>query len=77
MAKADTAASVQEAAQDAGTAPAAVSLTLTEFCIRLSESVRRPELIGAFEFHERNAGRLKATATEFQARFDEFTNKPV
>lgn len=76
MAKADTATPVQ-AAQDTGDAPASVPLTLTDFCIRLSETVRRPELIGAFEFHERTAGRLKATAEEFQARFDEFTTKPA
>lgn len=77
MAKADTAAPAQGAAQDAGSAPASLPLTLTDFCLRLSESLRRPELIGAFEFHERTAGRLKATAEEFQARFDEFTNKPA
>lgn len=77
MAKTDTAASVQDAAQNAGTVPASVPLTLVDFCTRLSERVRRPELIGAFEFHERTAGRLKATTEEFQARFDEFINKPV
>lgn len=76
MAKADTAAPVQ-AAQDTGDVPASLPLTLNDFCLRLSESVLRPELIGAFEFHERTAGRLKATAEEFQARFDEFTNKPA
>lgn len=35
MAKADTATPVQ-AAQDTGSAPASVPLTLTDFCIRLS-----------------------------------------
>ena len=32
-----------------------VEITLQEFCTRLSETLRRPELIGAFEFVERNA----------------------
>ena len=63
--------------QPAQPLPTVPALTLTEFCARLSETVKSPELIGAFEFHERTAGRLKATAEEFQARFDEFTNKPA
>lgn len=76
MAKAETSAPSQAAEQDAG-APAPALLSLTDFCIRLSESVRRPELIGAFEFSERTAGRVKATAKVFQVRFEEFANKPV
>lgn len=61
-------------AEDAGDA---ITLSLVEFCTRLSETVKRPELIGAFEFRERTAGRTKATEAEFRARFDEFINTPV
>lgn len=56
---------------------AAPKLSLTDFCTRLSETVKRPELIGAFEFTERKAQRIKATEAEFRARFDAFANKPV
>ena len=57
--------------------PADVSLSLTDFCIRLSETVRRPELIGAFEFTERQAGQTQGTEPEFRARFAAFSSKPV
>lgn len=56
---------------------APVSLTLTEFCSRLSETVRSPELIAGFEFNERMAGRVQSDAVQFRARFDEFVNKPI
>lgn len=56
---------------------AAPLLSLTDFCTRLSETVKRPELIGAFEFTERRAKRIKATEAEFRARFDAFINAPV
>lgn len=69
MAKAPT---VEKVAGDA-----ASLLSLTDFCTRLSETVKRPELIGAFEFTERRANRLKATEAEFRARFDAFINAPV
>ncbi len=52
-------------------------ITLTEFCIRLSERVRRPELISAFESSQTLAGNLKADAEAFQARFDKFVKTPV
>lgn len=50
---------------------------LNEFCSRLSKTVKRPELIGAFEHSERIAGRLEDTEAEFQARYSSFCNKPV
>jgi hypothetical protein len=50
---------------------------LNEFCARLSATVKRPELIGSFEHHERTGGRLSATESEFKSRFDAFLNKPV
>ena len=61
----------------ASEAPAAVQVTLTEFCIRLSETVRRVGLLAAFEYRERKAGRLKDTTEAFQGRFDKFVNTPV
>jgi len=54
-----------------------VQVTLTEFCTRLSEKVRRPELISAFEFVERRAGRVKDAPDAYQARFDAFLKTPV
>lgn len=65
-----------EASASVETAPE-ISLSLTDFCIRLSESVRRPEMIGAFEAVERRAGRVKASESEFRSRYDAFVNKPV
>lgn len=52
-------------------------ITLTEFCIRLSETVRRPELIAAFEHVEKRDGNVKGTSEAFQARFDSFVTTPV
>lgn len=59
----------------AGAAP--VALSINEFCTRLSETVIRPELIGAFAFSERAAGNLRDTADAYQARYEAFVNKPV
>lgn len=53
------------------------TMTLDEFCARLSETVKRPELIGGFHFVERAAGRQRDTAASFQSRLGEFMNKPV
>ena len=55
----------------------AIKLSLVDFCARLSETVKRPELIGAFEFVERTAGRTADTEEAFRARFSAFTKKPV
>lgn len=52
-------------------------ITLTEFCIRLSETVRRPGLIAAFEHVEKRSGNVKGTAEAFQARFESFVKTPV
>lgn len=57
--------------------PAVVTLTLHEFCARLSETVNRPELIGAFEFVERRAGRMRDTEQAYRDRFTAFTNSPA
>lgn len=55
----------------------APKLTLSEFCARLSETVARPELIGAFESFERRHGRIKNTDAAYRASFDTFINTPV
>jgi len=52
-------------------------LTLTEFCTRLSETNRRVPLIGAFEFTEKSAGRVKDTEAAYKERFEAFVNKPA
>lgn len=53
------------------------TITIAEFCMRLSESLRKPELIGAFHSVEVAAGVQRDTAAAFEARFTEFVNKPV
>jgi len=55
----------------------ALTFTLDEFCARLSETVKSPELLGAFHHVELAAGRSRDTAEAYRARFDEFLNKPV
>ncbi len=63
--------------QPAQPLPTVPALTLTEFCARLSETVKRPELIGSFHHSEKVNGNLVGTASEFQSRYDAFVNKPV
>lgn len=54
-----------------------VQVTLDEFCARLSNSDRRVELIGAFNFTEKLAGRTKDAESNYQTRYGAFINKPV
>lgn len=70
-----TTAPAADLATPAETQP--TQITLTEFCIRLSEKVRRPELIAAFEHVEKRGGNVKGTSEAFQARFDSFVKTPV
>lgn len=58
-------------------AEAEPALSITDFCIRLSETVSRPELIGAFAHVEQKAQRHSDTAANYRNRFDAFINKPV
>ena len=53
------------------------TVTLNEFCARLSETVVRPELIGGFAATERAAGNLRGTEAAFRASYEKFVNKPV
>lgn len=52
-------------------------LSLTEFCIRLSTTDKRVELIGGFEHSERMAGRMSDTAENYAARYAKFLNQPA
>ena len=74
-----TPAEATSAAPDVAAAPAveAITLTIHAFCLRLSETDKRPELIKAFEVTERAAGNTSDTAEKFQARYAKFINKPV
>ena len=54
-----------------------ILVSLNEFCSRLSETVARPELIGAFAFSERATSISRDTVDAFQARYTAFINKPV
>jgi hypothetical protein len=56
---------------------AVIDLTLDEFCLRLSKSDKRVELIGAFHYTEKAAGRFKDAEQNYQTRFEAFVNKPV
>ncbi len=77
MSKSNSAAPVEIASPVESKAAAVEELVLQEFCRRLSEKVRRPELISAFEYTEIRAGHLKDTAEAYQARFDSFVKSPV
>lgn len=52
-------------------------LSLHEFCLRLSTTVAKPELIAGFEHAERAASRLSDVHSAFADRFDKFVNSPV
>ena len=52
-------------------------ITLDEFCMRLSQTDRRVELIGGFAYSERAAGHIKDLESEFQRRYVAFANQPA
>lgn len=54
-----------------------ITVSVDEFCTRLSATVNRPELIGAFAFDQRANGHLRDTTELFAARYEVFINKPV
>lgn len=62
---------------DPTVADAPQEVTLNEFCIRLSVSDKRVEMIGAFNYSETVAGHMKDTEDAFAARYQTFINKPV
>ena len=55
----------------------AFNLPLEEFCTRLSKNDRRVEMIGAFYAHEKLAGRLHGSESNFAMQYQAFVNKPV
>jgi hypothetical protein len=66
-----------DSAPEAPATEAQPSVTLDDFCVRISETVRSPELIAGFHHVERAAGRLRGTFDEYKTRFDAFRNLPV
>ena len=64
-------------AEAASPVEAEPALSITDFCTRLSETVSRPELIGAFAHVEQKAQRFSDTAAKYRARYDAFINTPV
>lgn len=58
-------------------APAVEQVTLEEFCVRLSQSDQRVELIGGFHFVEKQARRFKDAESNYAARFQLFVKQPV
>lgn len=57
--------------------PSEFPLTLDEFCSRLSVNDRRVEIIGAFHFTEKAAGRMKDVESAYASRFAAFLTKPA
>lgn len=53
------------------------TITLDEFCTRLSTTDKRVEMIGAFNHVEKKAGRIKDTEENLRSRFDAFVNQPA
>jgi hypothetical protein len=51
------------------------SLTVEEFCTRLSQVDSRVELIGAFCWSERTAARYRDAESNYQFRFEAFANR--
>lgn len=64
-------------AAPAGAVDPVQEVTLAEYCRRLSETVRRPELISAFEHRMRTAGVMRDTVEAFRGRYDAFVTTPV
>lgn len=58
-------------------APDSFHLPLEEFCARLSKTDKSVELIGAFYAHEKLAGRVHGSESNFLAQYQAFANKPV
>ena len=67
----------KETAKAAPQGDAEIPLSLEEFCIRLSASDARVELIGAFNSEEAGAGRSVDVESAYAARFDQFINRPA
>lgn len=66
-----------DTAQEQDVPVAEPAISINDFCARLSETIVKPELIGAFAHVERVAGRVNDTGTAYRARYDLFVNQPV
>lgn len=53
------------------------AITLDEFCLLLSGSDRRVEMIGAFNHDELQLGHVKDTESNYRSRFDAFAKRPA
>jgi hypothetical protein len=53
------------------------SVSLDEFCARLSASDGRVEMISGFHYSERKAGHLNDTSVAFKKRYEAFADQPV
>lgn len=53
------------------------AVTLEEFCLRLSNTDRRVEMIGGFHSDEKRAGRIKDAESAYGARYQAFIRKPA
>lgn len=67
---------VQEPVQPVKSADA-FPLSLDEYCMRLSASDRRVELIGGFAHSERKNGKLSDMEANFARRFVAFAGQPA
>jgi hypothetical protein len=58
-------------------APQTFDLTVDEFCMRLSATDGRVEMIAGFHADELRQGRVKGPETAFAARFSAFCVRPA
>lgn len=67
----------QTPATDTAPAEAVEDVTLDEFCLRLSNTDRRVEMIGGFHSDEKRAGRVKDAEAAYSTRYQAFVHKPA
>lgn len=77
MAKAPVAEEAPEQQANQNTQETENAITLDEFCLLLSGSDKRVEMIGAFNHDELQLGHVKDTESNYRSRFDAFTKRPA
>lgn len=78
MAKTDLKTETSERAAPATPAKSGeFPVTLDNFCVELSQTDKRVELIGGFHYTERLAGRYRDVASAYRLRFQAFTTRAV
>ena len=55
----------------------APEVTLDEFCLRLSATDKRVEMIAGFYASQKRAGTVKATESDLSSRYAAFISQPV